>query len=1437
MRFCVKICLMNSKPVEKGKIKLLDVVALTEDVPKHNLRRGEIGTVVEILSDGEAFEVEFSDDNGQMSKCLSFFSSQLTLIQNEPINVNQNRQANDAIQGYYYQLCHTVNAWLDLADNDVLYVEFAEDFDIDSDGTFVATQVKHTQHPITLRSKQVINAISNYWKLRNDNRNRSVKFRLLTKSKIGKEQGDPFGTDKPGLELWSRCSGDEAVIKKISHFLQNDGKISSDVNDFLKKAEPKEIYEQLIEPVFWDTGCKDTSSVEEEINEKLIYHGEENKIKASYAKKVFAPLLTKAFVVATQKQNRKLTKASFLEIFEEQTTVRVPIQQYIRSQQPIDLKPILDHFKETLGEELSIFTIQSQSHIQTEIPPLNFDVTQRTGLFTDIQAKLESEDMVVIQGGTGKGKTTLAKLTANAISSKWFWLNFTNKDPSLIVQHLQQLAIAVSHESSQVNIVLDDLNLQPQQLREYAESLCAVVNKVRKNGVKLLITSQHKPPNNLIRDFGLSSSLTINVPNFIESEIEQFALQMGCPTNDLETWVTFIQAHTGGHPRLVHARLAQLQKEGWKQPDSIESMLKTPTEVVEEREAARQLLINLPENQREFLYRLSLMFIGFRKDYALNIAEIPEPISHPGDVFSQLVGPWIDQIDEIYYTISPLLSKAADQVWTESKIKDLHAHIANAILKTKEKTKKLTAIDAWAVLTHSMVGQNKGALISVIYALMTAPKDDWENICQEFSWIPYVKTKPPEELFPGDTFVNQMFRSLQFDIAVEVEPEFAPKILEIWDEETKPYKLHQSYPLFRLMLATEALKYNQVQLSAKKLVSYLKEMIDIKNTDNEVWKSHYNSMEQLKENNINESGYFSFLFSFIYMRTYIDISFLNELIDTLDELDSKTRTLLLADFENDNIEPELLINGVWLAESKIENPDWTRCLKIFDKVIDKTLEWGYPHIAASSAKGKAIIYDEYLNTPDTAHEVLQDITSKVGSLLVIEEERALVYFHHEHYREALNIYERILPEWNPPSKQLNIGPLEEYRRAAICAAHLDDWKKAAIFLEEGAKKTQEIENTDKYIGLYADAGFAQFKAGNMLESIKLLTLALQKFEKLPQDNTDLKYYAMKKRIAGSIGWIAYHEDEKFTSGSIEPSVAFCSNQEANEEVLNLPDSPIELIWLALARIECKFGNGITALRHSIEIAEKTTDPNFHGSLALLELQYDFKNKIVEDLPQRIHQIANVCDLFQKRSQREKLNPVDRAKLSNFASLETITVILVSGLFTQLQTNRNMHEILAIWRRNSSELPIKDTIFNALDLIDSMLSGDYNQALTEMKTQDAKIEKRLIGTLNVIQNQETSPEDLFIAHIYITTYFIGSPWEDYIVQNLVDLLSAQWLEKIKSGAMLQMNVNILQEIEQTCNSSETGNKKIGQILLAAYQVVSTMITSDTFQLLQSWTADP
>ncbi|MDE0087823.1 MAG: DUF4926 domain-containing protein [Candidatus Poribacteria bacterium] len=66
-------------------IELFDVVALTHDLPEHNLWRGQVGTVVEILANGDAFEVEFSDRDGRTYESLGFRASQLMVLHYEPM--------------------------------------------------------------------------------------------------------------------------------------------------------------------------------------------------------------------------------------------------------------------------------------------------------------------------------------------------------------------------------------------------------------------------------------------------------------------------------------------------------------------------------------------------------------------------------------------------------------------------------------------------------------------------------------------------------------------------------------------------------------------------------------------------------------------------------------------------------------------------------------------------------------------------------------------------------------------------------------------------------------------------------------------------------------------------------------------------------------------------------------------------------------------------------------------------------------------------------------------------------------------------------------------------------------------------------------------------------------------------------------------------------
>jgi len=66
-------------------IEELDDVILTCDLPEHKLARGDIGTVVHVHKNGEAFEVEFLTLHGETVAVATLEASQVRPVQKREI--------------------------------------------------------------------------------------------------------------------------------------------------------------------------------------------------------------------------------------------------------------------------------------------------------------------------------------------------------------------------------------------------------------------------------------------------------------------------------------------------------------------------------------------------------------------------------------------------------------------------------------------------------------------------------------------------------------------------------------------------------------------------------------------------------------------------------------------------------------------------------------------------------------------------------------------------------------------------------------------------------------------------------------------------------------------------------------------------------------------------------------------------------------------------------------------------------------------------------------------------------------------------------------------------------------------------------------------------------------------------------------------------------
>jgi hypothetical protein len=109
-----------------------------------------------------------------------------------PLANDPAREAVDSLCGYSYQMLRSIDAWLDLEEGQILFLEGAEDLDRIDPNAAVVEQVKDTTGSgnVTLRSANVVAALGNFWSHQERNSGAAIQFRYLTTSGIGKERGD-----------------------------------------------------------------------------------------------------------------------------------------------------------------------------------------------------------------------------------------------------------------------------------------------------------------------------------------------------------------------------------------------------------------------------------------------------------------------------------------------------------------------------------------------------------------------------------------------------------------------------------------------------------------------------------------------------------------------------------------------------------------------------------------------------------------------------------------------------------------------------------------------------------------------------------------------------------------------------------------------------------------------------------------------------------------------------------------------------------------------------------------------------------------------------------------------------------------------------------------------------------------------------------------------
>ncbi len=201
-------------------------------------------------------------------------------------------------------------------------------------------------------------------------------------------------------------------------------------------------------------------------------------------------------------------------------------------------------------------------------PPLPSRYYARGAVLGDIERRLAVHPILVLQGGTGVGKSIAAAGHVAASTLSWGWVDLRGVHSAALTSLFDRVVAELTAESGLTHVVLDDIELPPDP-RPLEATLARIQGDLLGDqGGRLVITSAAVLPQRLALALALPADGTLPIPAFSRDEITEFLIAQGCGTAPkvLDGGRRSSRSTPAAMRSFVHARIAALEAQGF--PDA-----------------------------------------------------------------------------------------------------------------------------------------------------------------------------------------------------------------------------------------------------------------------------------------------------------------------------------------------------------------------------------------------------------------------------------------------------------------------------------------------------------------------------------------------------------------------------------------------------------------------------------------------------------------------------------------------------------------------------------------------------------------------------------------------------------------------------------------------------------------------------------------------------
>jgi hypothetical protein len=1073
---------------------------------------------------------------------------------------NEAREAIDSLGGYVYQLYQSTLAWMDLNDDEFLFLEVAEDYTVVARDALQGTQVKRTSSAVTINSADIVASIDSFVELQTRNPQLEVHLRHITTSLIARERSAATRLgNTPTLHVWRNLArvGEVAPLRDILL----SSRISAQAKQYISALDDNGFRERFLKRVHFDCGVLEDGLLRRQLESKVIRALLERGGTASQAKQCVNALLIFLLkkTIHPSRDERAVNKADLESLFESATHVNINRAQ-LEAQNDLVNRALSSVIPKTTDIISSVQLPRPASEFQ--LPPA---FAPRTEHVDTIISSLSDIGVAWVYGAAGVGKTFAAKLAAQRIGGRWSLVNYRGLSSEQASQLISQLVDHVIGEKLIRGILLDDLEctLEPSAV----DTLLLLLSTCKRQDILVLVTAPRPLQSDVAFGAGLSAAIETKFDDFDEGDIAHILRSLGV---DDQNWAKYIRAISGGgHPQLVIAAIQSMQRSGWnvREFKTLNSLLVGNPEVKQVRAQTRaRLLRELPEGSRRLLERLSVTSLAFRRALAVDLARMAPAIPDGGIHFEHLIGTWIDQLNGERFSLSPLLSDFAANTLTVSEVKTLHFNVADSLVQNQP----IDPVEGDSALLSAWIGGNTSVLLKLCLSLLGSDNRNLQLVSPHFRFLRMLRTD--KAAYPDDNNVSQIIRGAQLLILAHSDDgggEYLAAV-ECFEEECASTR-QAGKPDLSLVV------YAKMLLSTPPFGAIPQFWRAVEKFD-ELFSSPEGSIPDELLAGFSERTDVTTTVGFMFLNQIRQIRKIQELLPAFEFLNRcdaslRSRIFRILDDPNGIVDADMYISGAWLAEHAAGTMNPEQHVEIFRQIEELAFEWTRQDLALACCKYRAIISDEYGNDKETALSILEKGLDRYGATnSELVRAKAKVFYRAENHQANLELAADLI------EGDANLSDVEKAflgRDAAISAEKQGDLQRARryyLFGAEAAKCSELADMRPMHLGLRADAALAAWHNGDRATCLLDLVDILADLEELdPKSSLRASHcHAVIRHILLWLDQESSGRDRIIADGAraqIYPGAV--SNPEPHSEIGERFLPVMEISWYMLAKIECQ----------------------------------------------------------------------------------------------------------------------------------------------------------------------------------------------------------------------------------------------------------------------------